>query len=164
MDYLAIGRVIRPHGVHGEMLVERLTDFPEQLPHRPTLYVGDSYEPHPLKKASLHGEHLLIQFADCPTRDAAEAFRRKLLFIPADQAAPLPPGKFYQHQVVGLRVVTDTGEELGEVVDLLETRANDVYIVQGPSGEILLPAIKSVILNIDPAQQVMTVHLLEGLR
>jgi 16S rRNA processing protein RimM len=77
---------------------------------------------------------------------------------------PLPSGRYYQRQIIGLGVVTDEGESLGEVVDILETGANDVYVVQGAQGEILLPAISSVIRQIDLDAGCLTVHLLEGLR
>lgn len=164
--FLAIGKVIRPHGVRGELLLETLTEFPAHLAEVATVYVGEaeSPQPHPLRRARLHQRELLIQLGDCLDRDAAEAYRGQMVFIRTEQAAPLPPGRYYHHQIIGLTVITDEGETLGQVAEILETGANDVYVVVGPSGELLLPALESVIQLIDLDAKKMTVHLLEGLR
>ncbi len=163
-EFLAVGRVLRPHGVRGELLLEALTDSPGPLSGVDTVYLGDAAEPHPLAGARLHRGRLLIRLQDCADRDAAEAFRGQLVQIRIGEAAPPPPGSYYHHQIVGLAVVTDEGEALGEVTEILETGSNDVYVVSGSSGEILLPALTSVILKVDLEAKRMTVHLLEGLR
>ncbi len=164
IEFLAIGRVQRPHGVRGELLLETLTDFPEHLAEVETVYLGDEAVPYALEHVRFHRRQLLIQIADCADRDRADTYRGQLVQIRVEQAAPPPPGAYYFHQVIGLSVITETGEALGTVVEIIETGANDVYVVRGETGEILLPAIKSVILTIDLETKLMTVHLLEGLR
>ena len=164
LQLLAVGKVVRPHGVRGELLVDTLTDFPEHLSEVDTVYLGEAAVPHGLKAARLHRGQLLVSLTDCPDRDCAEQYRNQLVQIKSEAAAPLPAGSYYHHQLIGLQVVSDEGEALGEVVDILETGANDVYVVSTPTGELLLPAISTVILNIDlPARQI-TAHLLDGLR
>jgi 16S rRNA processing protein RimM len=163
-EFLAVGRVLRPHGVRGELLLETLTDFPEHLDEVDTVYLGDAAEPHPLAGARLHRGRLLIRLEGCADRDAAEVFRGRLVRIRIGDVPPPPAGSYYHYQIVGLSVVTEEGEALGHVVEILETGANDVYVVNGPSGEILLPALQSVIRQIDLEAKRMTVHLLEGLR
>jgi 16S rRNA processing protein RimM len=164
VEMLAIGRVLRPHGVRGELLLEQMTDFPEHLREVETVYLGEPAEPHPLAGFRQHRGQLLIRLGDCPDRDCAEALRGALVQVRAEAAAPLPPGRYYHHQLTGLPVVTDEGEALGELAEIIETGANDVYVVRGPSGEILLPAIRSVILKIDLEARQILVHLIEGLR
>jgi 16S rRNA processing protein RimM len=163
-EFLAVGRVLRPHGVRGDLLLETLTDFPEHLGDVQVVYLGEAAEPHPLSAARLHRNQLIIRLGDCADRDCAEAYRGQLVQIRGTAAAPLPPGRYYHHQLLGLAVVTDTGEALGELVEILETGANDVYVVRGPAGEILLPAIRSVVQIIDLDARQITVHLLDGLR
>lgn len=167
-QFLAVGRVLRPHGVRGELLLETLTEFPAHLSQVAQVYVGADNDPdpqpHPLQRARLHRGELLLQLGDCADREAADAYRGQLVFIRVDQAAPLPPGRYYHHQIIGLTVITDEGETLGQIAEILETGANDVYVVVGPNGEILLPALHSVIQAIDLEAQTMRVHLLEGLR
>jgi 16S rRNA processing protein RimM len=163
-EFLAVGRVLRPHGVRGELLLETLTDFPEHLDEVETVYLGDAAEPHPLAGARVHRGRLLIQLADCRHREAAEIFRGQLVQIRVGDTAPPPPGSYYYHQIIGLSVVTEAGEALGVVTEILETGSNDVYVVTGPSGEILVPALQGVILEVDLEAKRMTVQLLEGLR
>jgi 16S rRNA processing protein RimM len=163
-DFLAVGRVLRPHGVRGELLLEALTDFPVHLAEVSTVYLGEAAEPHPLETARLHRGQLLIRLRDCADRAAADAFRGQLVQIRIEESAPPPPGAYYHHQIIGLAVVTEEGEALGAVTEILETGANDVYVVAGPTGEILLPAIQTVIRQVDLEAKRMTVHLLEGLR
>lgn len=163
-EFLAVGRVLRPHGVRGELLLETLTDFPEHLAEQKVVYLGDPPQPHPLAAVRRHRRQLLLRLADCHDADTAEAYRDQLVQIEAEAAAPLPPGLYYHHQLLGLAVYTDEGEHLGELVEILETGANDVYVVQGAQGEVLLPVIAEVIGAVDLPARRMTVHLLVGLR
>ena len=76
----------------------------------------------------------------------------------------MPVGQIYQYELIGFKVIDENDDPLGELVEILETGANDVYVVKNETGkEILLPAIPSVILNLDPARRLIRVHLLEGL-
>lgn len=164
IEFLAVGRVLRPHGVRGDLLLDSLTDFPEHLAEVDTVYLGDEAVPHPLVAARVHRRQVILRLGDCADRDCADQYRGQLVQIKAEAAAPLPPGRYYHHQLMGSRVFSDEGEDLGELVDILETGANDVFVVRTPEGELLLPAIKSVILNIDADAKRITAHLIEGLR
>jgi len=162
---LAVGRVLRPHGVRGELVLEVLTEFPERLAENDTVYLGEAGAPRTLRRVRFSRGRLLIQLEDCLTLEAAEALRGQLVQIKESQAAPLPPGHYYQYQIIGLEAVTETGEVLGQVAEILETGANDVYVVKGAAGgEVLLPALRSVVLQIDLEARRMLVHLPEGLR
>jgi 16S rRNA processing protein RimM len=166
IQFLAVGRVVRPHGVRGELALEVMTEFPLHLAEVETVYLGEAAVPHPLRRVrQQRGEQLVIQLADCLDRNAAEAYRGQLVQIKTEQAAPLPPGRYYYHQILGLAAVTDAGEALGQVTEILETGANDVYVVTGPAGEeLLLPALKSVILQVDLEAKRLLVHVPDGLR
>ena len=161
---LAVGRVVRPHGVRGELLLDILTDFPERLAEKEVVYLGEAAVPHPLRRARVHRGRLLIQLEDCLTLEAAEALRGQLVQIKEAEASPLPAGRYYQHQILGLDVLTETGEKLGQVTEILETGANDVYVVTGPGGEVLLPALNSVVIQIDLEAHRIIVRLMDGLR
>jgi 16S rRNA processing protein RimM len=86
------------------------------------------------------------------------------LTAPPETSPQLPEGEYFHYQILGLRVITEEGEELGEVMEIIETGSNDVYVVSGEKGELLVPAISQVVREIDLNSQVMTVSLLEGLR
>jgi 16S rRNA processing protein RimM len=166
--YLVVGRVLRPHGVRGELRVEVLTGFPEQVGRHKFLYLARPDAPEetarqPVEYARLHGQVLLLKLTGCETRDAADELRGLLVQIPREEAVPLAAGELYQYQVVGLRVETEHGTWLGQVIEVLETGANDVYVVIGPFGEVLLPAVEEVVRQMDLQQGRMVVHLLPGL-
>ncbi len=160
--FLVIGKVLRPHGIRGELRLEIHTDSPTHLDDVETVYIGEERQPYSLLSYRLHQGVLLITIEGSDDRDTADTFRSALVAVKLEDAAPLKEGEFYHHQIIGLQVVTDEGEALGQVAEILTTGANDVYIVQGLGGEVLLPAIKSVVLKIEPPQ--MVVHLPEGLR
>lgn len=159
-----MGQIVRPHGVRGEVGMKLLTAYPEHLFDVETLYLGEDYEPRQVTRMRRHSEGMIIHFSGMGDRDAAEELRGLMVHVHIDDAVPLEDGEYYLFQIEGIRVVTDTGDELGRLTGLLETGANDVYVVTRPDGgEVLLPVIPDVILKVDVAAQVMTVHLIDGL-
>jgi 16S rRNA processing protein RimM len=107
---------------------------------------------------------VLLKLEDVHDRDQATTFRGADIEVPTEQAVSLPKGQFYWHQVIGLQVEDiSSHEKLGEVTDIIETGANDVYIVRGTQGEILVPAIKDVIKQIDPASGRVLIQPLPGM-
>ncbi len=161
--FLAVGRVVRPHGLRGELLMQVLTDFPDRLQSVDTVFLGETHRPHKVESARRHGQDMLLNLAEIDGREAAEAVRGQWVSIQLADAADLPPGRYYYYQIEGLNVFTEEGEALGRVVEILETGANDVYVVRSDEREILLPAIDTVIREIDLEGGRMVVHLLEGL-
>ena len=163
--YLAVGYLRRPHGVHGEILLDLLTDFPERLQTDDLVYVGEAHTPMKLASRRGHAKGLLISFEGCQDRDEVARLRNSYVYVLTADRPPLPKGEYYHHQLVGLQViVSQTGEALGELVDIVETGANDVYVVKPETGrDILLPAIPEVILDVDLVRCQMNVFLLPGL-
>lgn len=162
-DLLTIGRILRPHGVRGEMVLEAGADAEHTLAGVATVYVGEPPVACALAGVRRHRDRLLIRLAGCADRDFAEAYRGQAVRL-AREAAPLPPGTYYWTQILGLAVVTDEGEPLGAIAEILETGANDVYIVRGDGQELLIPAAPGVVQQVDLEQQRMIVHLPDGLR
>jgi len=167
-SYIIVGRVRRPHGIRGEVRVEILTDYPERLVQHDYLYLAhpqspDDVERYPLESVRPHKGILLVKLGGCDDRNAAEEFRGMLVQIPFEEAVPLEEGEYYHFQLIGMDVETDTREWLGRVADVIETGAHDVYVVRGPRGEVLLPAIEDVILELDIETRKMVVHLLPGM-
>lgn len=162
--YLAVARVLRPHGVRGEVRAEILSEYPEHLLTLKRLYLGDEYEPCQVESARLHKQFALIKLAGIEDRDAAEALRTRLLSVAIEDAIPLDTDEYYDFQLEGLDVVTDTGDLLGEIVEVLTVPgANDVFVVHGPRGEILIPVIEDVIIALDLEAGHIKIHPLPGL-
>jgi len=161
--YLAIGRIITPHGVRGEVRVKVLTDFPERFNVGSELLLEGELARRKVISARPHKGLLLIKFAGLPDRNAVESLRGKYIFIAREDAMALKENEYYEDELVGLRVETLAGEMLGELVEVMWTGANEVYVVHGEKGELLLPAIADVVQVVDLEAGVMRVTLLPGL-
>ncbi len=161
--YLSAGFIRRPHGLMGEIIMDLHTDFPERMKKGRKVFVGESYKPMTIASARPHQKGLLVKFQNVETPEDAGLYRNQWVYVQTDDV-PLPEGQHYKHELLGLKVLDENDNPLGELVEILETGANDVYVVRGVSGkEILLPNIPSVILDLDIERSFLRVHLLEGL-
>ncbi len=163
-EYLVIGKIVGVRGLSGELKVHIESDDPERFLALDWAYLGEDRRRMRVVSARLFKGAAWVRLEGITDRSAAEAFRGQYMRVAMEDALPLAEGEYYVHQIEGLRVRTDEGEELGYVQEVLATGANDVYVVRGPQGELLLPAIHEVILAVDLEEGVLTVHLLEGLR
>ena len=162
--YLVVGFLRRAHGVHGEMIMDLHTDFPERLRSGRRLWIGEEHQPVTLASARSHAKGMLVKFKGTESPQDAARFRNQWVYVKASEVPRLPEGQIYQHELFGFKIVDENDHPLGELVEIIETGANNVYVVKDEAGkEILLPAIPSVILDLDPARRFMRVHLLEGL-
>lgn len=140
-----------------------VTDFPDRFRRGLRVYLGSRQRATRIRSASVSGPTVLLAFAGVPDRQAAEALRGLEVLVDRRDAVPLPEGEFFWQDVIGLGVLDETGAPLGTVVDIIETGANDVYVVHGERGEWLVPAIKDTVRSISPADGQMVVHLLAGM-
>ena len=145
-------------------MAEIYTDFPERISPKKTVYVGPKHLKLVIASTRPHNEGLLLGFEGVTTPEQAGRYRNQVISIAAADAADLPEDEFYFHELQDLQVVDDAGNSLGTLTDILETGANDVYVVTDPhGGELLLPAIPEVILDVDLDAKTMKVHLIPGL-
>lgn len=164
--YLDVARVVRAHGVRGELRCELLTDFPRRFKPGLRVFVGEEHTPYVVERARLQRGHLLLKLAGVESRSEAEALQGAIVRVSESDAVRLPRGSYFWHQIIGLQVRTTDGQVLGSVIDILQTGSNDVYVVRREAagqGDLLLPAIRDVIQTIDLDRGEMTVRLLEGL-
>ncbi len=162
--YLAVGLLRKPHGVQGDLLLEIYTDFPERIRPGTTIFVGDTYRPLKIIRRRPHNDGLILGFEGIDTPEEAGKFRATMAYVPTADRPALPAGEYYHHEIIGLNVVDEAGKELGRLTEIIETGANDVYVVKAAAGsELLLPALKEVILSVDLPAKTMRVHLLPGL-
>jgi 16S rRNA processing protein RimM len=167
--FLILGEISRPHGVRGEVRMRVSTDYPERIAEQTHLTVaqdenGKKARQYKLESMRMHQNYALLKFEGIDDRDTADLLRELYVLVELENAVPLDEGEFYLFQIIGIQVFTDAGEPLGTVREVMETGANDVYIIDSDRyGEILLPAIPSIILKTDVAEGIMTVHLMDGL-
>jgi 16S rRNA processing protein RimM len=136
--------------VQGEIVMDVMTDFPERIRAGKIIYVGDDHQPMRVLGVRGHDRSLILRFPDIDTPEDVGRFRNALVFVKAAELPKLPEGEYYHHQLLGMTVVDEAGQILGDLTDILETGANDVYLVKSAEGkELLLPAIEDVILEVN---------------
>lgn len=160
-EFFEIGIVTGVHGVRGDIKVFPYTHDPENLSKQKFFIIdGEKTE---VQYAKMHGKFLIIHIDSINTREDAENMKGTILCIPRENAAPLPEGQYYMDDLIGSSVF-EGEKNLGILEDIMETGANDVYCVVDEKGrEILIPAIKGVLLEIDINGRRIDVALPEGL-
>ena len=161
-----VGRIVNTHGVKGELKVMPTTDDPKRFEKLKSIFVErrtmESYE---IQSVRYHKDFILLKLKGIEDMNAAELLKGSVLKIDRKDSLPLKKDEYYISDLFGLKVFTEEERYLGELVDIIETGSNDVYVVKKEDREkdLLLPAIKQVIKNVDIEEQKMIVHLLEGL-
>lgn len=152
---LVVARIGRAHGIRGEVSVEVRTDEPELRLAPGAVLTTDPPETGPLTIAAAreHSGRLLLRFAGVTDRTAAEALRNTLLLTDVDPGErPEDPEEFYDHQLVGLRVVTADGTALGAIGEIAHLPGQDLLIVTRPDGgELMIPFVSAFVPEVDPA-------------
>jgi len=167
-DYLTVGRVVRPHGLHGRLRVQLFSNEGELLPGA-TVYLsqGEGAPAGASRRvesvAPIKGAVVLVELAGVATAEAAEALRGATVWMVRKDLPPLEAGAYYVVDLIGLRVETAAGKVLGELAEVLETGATDVYVVRGEAGEVLLPATRDVVREVDVAAGRIVVQPLPGM-
>jgi 16S rRNA processing protein RimM len=163
-EYLAVGVVLKPHGVRGGLRVQALSHLYHSLKPGTTVYLGPQRVPLKVKTTQPHRKANLVYLYGCESREQAESWRDVEVCLRFDEVEVLPEGVYYYWQILGIETFTNAGELLGEVVDIIETGANDVYVIRSEGKpDLLVPAIPSVVLDVDLEGGRMTVDLPEGL-
>lgn len=165
-NLLRVGVVTAPHGIHGEVKVYPTTDDMKRFKKLKSVILDTGKEQKVLKiqQVKFFKNLVILKFSGLDKIEDVEGFRQKDLMITRDQAVELSEDEYFIADLIGLSVVTDEGEALGILEDVLQTGANDVYSVKTAEGkEILLPAIGDCILRVDLEKKEMLVHVMDGL-
>lgn len=162
--YVLIGKLQKSHGIRGEISMRVITDFPERIRRGKIIYIGSDFQSNKITGTRWKNDLLLLKLDGFDDPESVRELAGKDVFAAVKDLPPLPEGRYYHHQLIGLRVFEED-EDLGVLAAIMETGANDVYIIDQADGqELLIPAIPEVILKIDLQQKRMNVRLLEGLR
>ena len=160
---IIVGRIASAHGLSGAVKAEAISDVPHRFDVGQTLHVrGTPYVISSSVRASRR--QVILKFRGLDSLAGARGLVGEWMTVPLESAPALPEGRYFHFQLLGLQVFTNEGEILGRVCEILETGSNDVYVVSGDGGELLLPALADVIREIDLAQGLMVVDLPDGLR
>lgn len=147
-DLVIIGRLLKPHGLRGDIRCHPETDYPERFEETDEVEIFDDKNPPRrvrVEHARMHGQVVLIKFEGIDTIEAAEPLRGFLVAVPDDETVDLEEGEFYHYEIEGLQVFDETGKSLGIVDEVLANPAHEIYRV----GELLIPAVPEYVLEVD---------------
>jgi 16S rRNA processing protein RimM len=163
---ITIGKAVKPFGVKGEMKIEPMTDFPERFKDLRRVYLVSPQGAElvcEIRSVRYAGGAPLLVFSGYESPEKAKALNGWLVKVPEEEAVPLPEGVYYWFELIGMEVVTESGEALGAIVDIFETGSNDVYVLKQGEKEIYIPATREVIRQVDKMARRMVIHVTEGL-
>jgi 16S rRNA processing protein RimM len=160
---VAVGRITRAHGVHGEVAVLVISEVRERFRDGATVWT-EGGRALTISASRAHGDRLLVRFDGIADRERADALRGTLLVVPESSSPELPEGSWWDHQIIGCVVETGGGRALGTVRDVIHTAANDVWsVVDAAETETLIPVIGDVIVEVDVASKRIVVREIPGL-
>lgn len=157
--FLVLGRLRRAHGVMGEIALEVYTGMIELLDEHRVVYIGDAHLPYTILATRWKGNLLLLKFDEFNDRTSVSQLTNALVYTRTDELPALPEDEYYLHELIGLHVYEANGDYLGELSEILETGANDVYLIRDEDGaEVLIPAIEEriVAINLDERKMIVT--------
>jgi 16S rRNA processing protein RimM len=160
---VVVGRIVKPHGIRGEVVVEVRSDNPDRYAEGSVLFLEDG---RGLTVAATrpHAGRLLVTFDGVADRTAAEALRGAVLVVPESMLPELPEGEWWAHRLEGCEVVTESGRSLGTLTEVIANPANDIWVVVDDAGrETLLPALKHLLLDVDVQAKRIVVRDVPGL-
>ena len=163
---LQVGVITQTHGVRGEVKVFPTTDDAARFKKLKHVMLDTGKETLPLEIESVKffKQFVILKFKGFDNINDIERYKRCPLLIERENAVPLEEGEYFIADMIGMKVITDEGENFGILKDVMETGANDVYVIEHPSeGEVLFPAIKECILDVDIENRQMKIHVMNGL-
>lgn len=165
-NYFTVGNIVNTQGIKGEMRIMPTVDDIMRFKLLKKVYVERKgvIKEYDVENVRFHKQFVLLKLKGIDDMTAAEAFKGSVVKITEDMAIPCEENEYYIKDLYDMKVITEDNTVLGAITDILFTGANDVYVVSPKEGkDILIPAIKDCILNVDIENKVMTVRLLEGL-
>lgn len=165
-SYLRVGVIASTHGLKGEVKVFPTTDDPERFRDLKQVFLdtGNEYKSLNVAGVKFFKNQVILKFREFNDINEIEQYKGKDLLVTRDQAVPLKENENFITDLIDMEVYTDEDKRLGILTDVLQTGANDVYVVETDEGkEVLIPAIPSCILEVNVEAARMTVHILEGL-
>ena len=165
-EYFEIGQIVNTSGLKGILKIKPFTDDIKKFSNLKTIYIKtkSGLTEFKIEQVRYVKNMVMLKLAGIDTVEEAEKYRNLYIKVLRDQEEELEEGSYYVVDILGCKVNTDANQELGKIVDVFQTGSNDVYVVKDEQGkQILLPAIKHVIKNVDIKNKIITVHLLEGL-
>ncbi len=163
--YVAIGRILKTSGVEGELKAAAYSGIPERFLHLKSLYIRteEGFRGFVIESVTVQDNTVLLRLKNISSREAAKALVGKEIFVPEEQRLEAPEGFFFLDDVIGLTVFDISGEKIGTVTDVISHSANEIFVIQAGQKEILVPAVRQFIKELNIPEGKMIVELIDGM-
>ncbi|NMB15230.1 MAG: ribosome maturation factor RimM [Gallicola sp.] len=162
MDYIKVGKIANTHGVRGELKVQSLTDYDERFSEGHSYYIGEEKKEVHIKSFRNHKGMLIMVFEEFDNINQCEKYKGDFLYVSKEDRYELPEDSYYVDDLIGFEVLHE-GEKIGVLKEIQTSYVNDIYIVETPGGDIMIPAVKEFILEINLEDKRIFVNLIEGI-
>ncbi|MCI0707782.1 MAG: ribosome maturation factor RimM [Ignavibacteriae bacterium] len=163
---IAIGQIAKSNGVRGAVNIRSLTDDVQRFLKLKAVWIGkeeSETQRYEVESVRVQKTQAVMKLRSIDDREAADGLREQIVFVQESEAVQPSKGSYFFHDIIGMQVVTEEGEALGEVKDVWQMPANDIWVVSSNGKEILIPAIKVFIKSVDMERRTVVVHAIEGL-
>ena len=165
-DWINIGFIRKPHGLKGYVRVEGLSDAPDRFGNLDRIGVelrDGRRESLEIERCRQDGNGWLMKFLGIDSTENAERLRSAYIQVPEEAVAPLPEDAYYVFELEGCAVVSEEGDEIGTVREVMSMPANDVFVVDTPAGEAMIPAVRDIVVELSPEESRIVIRKIPGL-
>lgn len=162
-SWVIIGRIAAPHGIRGEVKITLETVFPERFDVGKTITLTDrkgNYQEYKIKLSRPHKEMVIVKLEGVNDRTQAELMRGLEIVIDENEVGELPSDSYFVFELIGMKMITDEGKEVGTITQVLQGGASDIYVTD---TDIMIPAVKEFVVSVDKKNRVVTIHPIPGL-
>ena len=160
-EFITIGSIVSPWGLRGHVKVAVETDFPQRFSSSSHVYINRQITV--IDEATLHKGHIIIKLHGVDSEEEADELVGHVIEVHRSQLFDLKDGEYFHFQLIDLKVITSDGDVIGKISDILSLASADVYVINGKSGDILIPATDEVIKSIDINKGIMIIEPIAGL-
>lgn len=163
MKEIKIGTILRPHGIKGEILIQFNRENAEGILQVPYIIIENELDVFDIEVLRSHKKNYIMKLVGINHIDQVESWRGRSLFVDEWPEEILDEGEYYVEDLIGMDVIDESGRLIGRLTSVMDTPANEIYLIEGPFGQVMIPAVAEFILEISLKDKKILVHLLEGM-
>lgn len=163
MKEIKVGKILRPHGIKGEILIQINRENPEGFLGLPYIIIEDETDVFEIESFRSHKKNYIMKLVGITHINQVENWRGRAVYADEWPEEALAEDEYYVEDLIGMKVIDERGRAIGRLVSVMETPANEIYLVDGPFGQVMIPAVGEFILDVSISSGEIHVHLVEGM-
>lgn len=163
MKEIKVGTILRPHGIKGEILIQMNRENPEGILEVPYIIIEDETDVYEIESIRAHKKNYILRLAGVTHINQVDGWRKREIYVDEWPEEVLEEDEYYVDDLIGMEVIDEEGRIIGNLVSIMETPANEIYLVEGSFGQVMIPAVSEFILEVSLESGQIHVHLMEGM-